>query len=429
MDLLKDNTHNGGTYLMYNNRSKAIIAAVMAASVLFTGCSLASGDNGGKEDEKSSASSAVSQVSAPDTDEKSDTITIRGNVIDESDNILEGFTVKLEGAVKDTSVTDSNGFYSFTIDKDKAGEYKLSVSKDGYDDYSETITVGDSNVTKGIFLVRDKNYFGDLQIETGTLTDADVKSSWKTVTSIKDVDYPIYSTGNADLKKYLEGLLSKETMLESIGKAPYETIYGSFEYSTPIEGYLQMRTVLSGYSKGMPHPQSGSSCYFVDLAEKKNLTLCDLFKEKDSDVKKEIAAKAYKYMDSALKKSEVKSLNAGSIYDGIVFYVTDDNLTIEFAPYAIASYAAGYIKCTIPWKDISLHCVIDGIETAAKGEYVESSAEASSKAENSKPESGKEESSKSESSKEESKSESGKEETQPESSAEEKSAASDSSKA
>ena len=83
---------------MYNNRSKAIIAAVMAASVLFTGCSLASGDNGGKEDEKSSASSAVSQVSAPDTDEKSDTITIRGNVIDESDNILEGFTVKLEGS-------------------------------------------------------------------------------------------------------------------------------------------------------------------------------------------------------------------------------------------------------------------------------------------------------------------------------------------
>ena len=399
-----------------NKKSMGIFAALLVASMLLSGCMFNSVDSGNDDDkEKSSSpesSASAAQVSDVTDSGKDKTVMIFGNVTDDTDNILEGYVVNLDGPESMSCSTDRDGFYRFDISGDKTGEYTLSVSREGYADYSERITVGDEKVIKGIYLEKDKDYIGDLEIQYNELSNDDIRPGWKTLKNISGISYPGYNTMNSDLKTYLESVYSKETLLDTLGGLDYETVSGTFDYSFPMEGFLQMRSVLSMSSKGMAHPQPSSSMYFIDLKNRKQLGLCDLFEEDAATVKKEIAKKAYKYMDSSLKSKEVRSLSAGAIYDGMVFYVTGNDLTVEFPPYAIASFSAGFIKCTIPWSDIDLHCVLDGIETAANATPEQSSKEESGKEESGKEQSSKEESSKEQSNKEESsKEESSKEES------------------
>jgi hypothetical protein len=70
--------------------------------------------------------------------------TVRGKVVDEEGNPIQGARVRIEGTALSTT-TDENG--EFTLENVPAGDYSLEVEKDGYEQETSSVTVSEGQIT------------------------------------------------------------------------------------------------------------------------------------------------------------------------------------------------------------------------------------------------------------------------------------------
>lgn len=204
----------------------------------------------------------------------------------------------------------------------------------------------------------------ELKIETGKLSDSDIKSEWQHVISL-DFEYPIFTTSDNSLKEFLDTSVTNEILSYMATDSDYNLfISGGFEYDMSIDGYLS----IDGWINN--HPEGGQGylgcenyTFFVDLKNRKVLSLKDLFSESEDLVYNEIREKADKYISD--KRSYLMNPDALINYDyeKCKFLLTKDKLTLIFSPYEISVGAVGSVEIEIPVSDINLTCVVPEVET------------------------------------------------------------------
>lgn len=204
----------------------------------------------------------------------------------------------------------------------------------------------------------------ELKIETGKLSDSDIKSEWQHVISL-DFEYSIFKTDDKDLKEFLDTSVTNEILSYMATDSDYNLfISGGFEYDMSIDGYLS----IDGWINN--HPEGGQGylgcenyTFFVDLKNRKVLSLNDLFSESEDLVYNEIREKADKYISD--KRSYLMNPDALINYDyeKCKFLLTKDKLTLIFSPYEISVGAVGSVEIEIPVSDINLTCVVPEVET------------------------------------------------------------------
>ena len=138
-------------------------------------------------------------------------------------------------------------------------------------------------------------------------------------------------------------------------------ISGGFEYDMSIDGYL----CIDGWINN--HPEGGQGylgcenyTFFVDLKNRKVLSLKDLFSESEDVVYNEIQEKANNYSD---KNVVWESSLSNYDYENCKFLLNKDKLTLIFSPYEVSTGVAGTVEIEIPVSDINLTCVILGVAT------------------------------------------------------------------
>lgn len=201
----------------------------------------------------------------------------------------------------------------------------------------------------------------ELKIETGKLSDSDIKSEWQHVLSL-DFEYPIFTTSDNSLKDFLDTSITNEILSYMATDSDYNLfISGGFEYDMSIDGYLS----IDGWINN--HPEGGQGylgcenyTFFVDLKNRKVLSLKDLFSESEDLVYNEIREKAYNYSD---KNVVWESSLSNYDYENCKFLLNKDKLTLIFSPYEISTGVVGSVEIEIPVSDINLTCVIPGVET------------------------------------------------------------------
>lgn len=220
-----------------------------------------------------------------------------------------------------------------------------------------------------------KEATNDLIVQTEKLTNNDIKSEWAHVTSL-ELEYPIFKTNNTELQNFLNVNVTNKILGFMETETDYNVfITGGFEYDMSINGYLSINGFFSN------HPEGGNGyigsfyyTFFVDLNNKKILTLKDLFSESEDVVYNEICQKANKYVKTGILLSK-DSLNNYD-YTNANFILTKDKLTLCFSPYEISTGAVGGVKIEIPVSDLNLSCTVSGIKTSGfKGEKDEPSEE------------------------------------------------------
>lgn len=204
----------------------------------------------------------------------------------------------------------------------------------------------------------------ELKIKTGKLSDSDIKSEWQHVISL-DFEYPIFTTSDNSLKEFLDTSVTNEILSYMATDSDYNLfISGGFEYDMSIDGYLS----IDGWINN--HPEGGQGylgcenyTFFVDLKNRKVLSLNDLFSESEDLVYNEIREKADKYISD--KRSYLMNPDALINYDyeKCKFLLTKDKLTLIFSPYEISVGAVGSVEIEIPVSDINLTCVVPEVET------------------------------------------------------------------
>lgn len=204
----------------------------------------------------------------------------------------------------------------------------------------------------------------ELKIETGKLSDSDIKPEWQHVISL-DFEYSIFKTDDKDLKEFLDTSVTNEILSYMATDSDYNLfISGGFEYDMSIDGYLS----IDGWINN--HPEGGQGylgcenyTFFVDLKNRKVLSLNDLFSESEDLVYNEIREKADKYISD--KRSYLMNPDALINYDyeKCKFLLTKDKLTLIFSPYEISVGAVGSVEIEIPVSDINLTCVVPEVET------------------------------------------------------------------
>lgn len=201
----------------------------------------------------------------------------------------------------------------------------------------------------------------ELKIETGKLSDSDIKSEWQHVVSL-DFEYPIFTTSDNSLKEFLDTSVTNEILSYMATDSDYNLfISGGFEYDMSIDGYLS----IDGWINN--HPEGGQGylgcenyTFFVDLKNRKVLSLKDLFSESEDLVYNEIREKAHNYSD---KNVVWESSLSNYDYENCKFLLNKDKLTLIFSPYEVSTGAVGSVEIEIPVSDINLTCVIPGVET------------------------------------------------------------------
>lgn len=201
----------------------------------------------------------------------------------------------------------------------------------------------------------------ELKIETGKLSDSDIKSEWQHVISL-DFEYPIFTTSDNSLKEFLDTSVTNEILSYMATDSDYNLfISGGFEYDMSIDGYLS----IDGWINN--HPEGGQGylgcenyTFFVDLKNRKVLSLKDLFSESEDLVYNEIREKAHNYSD---KNVVWESSLSNYDYENCKFLLNNDKLTLIFSPYEVSTGAVGSVEIEIPVSDINLTCVIPGVET------------------------------------------------------------------
>lgn len=201
----------------------------------------------------------------------------------------------------------------------------------------------------------------ELKIETGKLSDSDITSEWQHVLSL-DFEYPIFKTDDKDLKDFLDISVTNEILSYMATDSDYNLfISGGFEYDMSIDGYLS----IDGWINN--HPEGGQGylgcenyTFFVDLKNRRVLSLKDLFSESEDLVYNEIREKSHNYSD---KNVVWESSLSNYDYEKCKFLLNKDKLTLIFSPYEVSTGAVGTVKIEIPVSDINLTCVIPGVET------------------------------------------------------------------
>lgn len=201
----------------------------------------------------------------------------------------------------------------------------------------------------------------ELKIETGKLSDSDIKSEWQHVLSL-DFEYPIFTTSDNSLKDFLDTSITNEILSYMATDSDYNLfISGGFEYDMSIDGYLS----IDGWINN--HPEGGQGylgcenyTFFVDLKNRKVLSLKDLFSESEDLIYNEIQEKANNYSD---KNVVWESSLSNYDYENCKFLLNKDKLTLIFSPYEVSTGVAGTVEIEIPVSDINLTCVILGVAT------------------------------------------------------------------
>lgn len=199
----------------------------------------------------------------------------------------------------------------------------------------------------------------ELKIETGKLSDSDIKTEWQHVLSL-DFEYPIFITGDKALKDFLDTAITNEILGYMETDSDYNMLIGgNFEYDMSIDGYLSIDGYMFNHAEG---GQGYLGCenytFFVDLKNRKILSLKDLFSESEDLVYNEIREKAHKYSD---KNVVWESSLSNYDYENCKFLLNEEKLTLIFSPYEVSTGAAGTVKIEIPVSDINLTCVILGV--------------------------------------------------------------------
>lgn len=205
----------------------------------------------------------------------------------------------------------------------------------------------------------------DLIVQTENLTNSDIKTEWEHITSL-ELEYPIFITSNNELKNFLDTAISEKILSYMETDTDYNLrIDGGFEYDMSIDGYLSINGYISNHAEG-GNGFYGYSCYtfFVDLQNRKILTLNELFSEPENVVYNEIATKTNQYVNGDIK-SGLLSKTALSDYDyrNCKFTLNKDNLTIIFNPYEVTTGIVGVVTIEIPISDLNLTCIIPEIKT------------------------------------------------------------------
>jgi len=196
----------------------------------------------------------------------------------------------------------------------------------------------------------------EIKIETGRLLDSDIKSEWQHVISL-DFEYPIFTTSDNSLKEFLDTSVTNEILGYMATDLDYNLfISGGFEYDMPIDGYLSIEGWINN------HPEGGQGylgcenyTFFVDLKNRKVLSLKDLFSESEDLVYNEIREKANNYSD---KNIVWESSLSNYDYENCKFLFNKDKLTLVFSPYEVSSGVAGTVQIEIPVSDINLTCLV-----------------------------------------------------------------------
>lgn len=195
----------------------------------------------------------------------------------------------------------------------------------------------------------------DLIIETAKLTNNDIKSEWEHVTSL-NLEYPVFKSTDTELQDFLTTSVTEKILGYMETNSEYGvSIYGEFAYDMSVNGYLSVSACISNRPT-----DSGTGTYtipytfFVDLQNKKILSLNDLFSETEDTIYKEVATKANTYNKSHATKDTLLNYD----YKECKFILTKNNLILVFNPYSISYGAEGIINIEIPLTDLDLTCII-----------------------------------------------------------------------
>lgn len=259
-----------------------------------------------------------------------------------------------------TDVADvglENATYKINDETVIVKKYNEEISKYEADDYvkiGRKYTLDEKTINS--VLLNEQETTEDLIIETVKLTNDDIKPEWEHVTSL-NLEYPVFKSKDTELQDFLTNFVTEKILgyMETNSDYPCVSIYGNFEYDMSVNGYLS----ISAYISNRPS-DSGTGTYtipytfFVDLQNKKILSLNDLFLETEDTIYKEVAIKAAKYNKSHAQHDTLLNYN----YKECKFILTKDNLILTFNPYSISSGADGIINIEIPLTDLDLTCII-----------------------------------------------------------------------
>lgn len=194
----------------------------------------------------------------------------------------------------------------------------------------------------------------DLIIETVTLTNDDIKPEWEHVTSL-NLEYPVFKSKDTELQDFLTTSVTEKILSYMETNSDYNvSIYGSFKYDMSVNGYLSISTYIANHAEGGNGAHTIPYTFFLDLQNKKILSLNDLFSETEDEIYKEVAIKADKYNKSHAQHDILLNYN----YKECKFILTKDNLILTFNPYSISVGAEGIINIEIPLTDLNLTCTI-----------------------------------------------------------------------
>ena len=201
----------------------------------------------------------------------------------------------------------------------------------------------------------------DLIVQTENLTNSDIKTEWKHITSL-DFEYPIFTTSDNSLKEFLDTSVTNKILgYMSTDSDDNLFISGGFEYDMSIDGYLS----IEGWV--VNHPEGGQGylgcenyTFFVDLKNRSVLSLKDLFSESEDLIYNEIREKANNYSDKNIVW-ENSLINYD--YENCKFLLNRDKLILIFSPYEVATGIAGSVKIEIPISDLNLTCIIPEVKT------------------------------------------------------------------
>lgn len=209
------------------------------------------------------------------------------------------------------------------------------------------------------------SYRDELIIETKELTNSDIKPEWKNVTSLS-VKYPIFKTSDTELQAFLNESVTQKILSYMMTDSDHKySISGDYEYDMSLDGYLSIDGIMSNRPYMGNDASTGKYSFFVDLKNKKVLSLKDLFSDSESKVYEEIALMTDKYGKIQYNENAFFSKNVLLDYDysKAKFNLNKDTLTIIFDAYEVAAGIAGAIEIEIPVSDINLTSNINGVKT------------------------------------------------------------------
>lgn len=213
-----------------------------------------------------------------------------------------------------------------------------------------------------------KDDYSDLTIETGNMTDDDIKSEWKNMKNL-NVEYPIFKTKNEKLGEFLDENITQKILTNIntnyITDNKIDLINIRYTYNFVADKYVSMQVNSAFHPFQSIGNHATPSSYFVDLKNCKILEINDLFAESDEDLAKELTEKINKYIDKRIIYDN--KVGYDDVYKNIknrtmLFTLNENNLTIIFKPYEIATGAAGAPEIEIPFSELNLTSTIPEIK-------------------------------------------------------------------